>query len=556
MVATLVTAEGRLVLCCADGVEVHRAWQPDDAERSGSSRSFSPGAVTEAWLVTDTVRVRAFVVGGRVTAVSGWMTATGAPLPPDRLPRPPPAVTAILDWTASTDRAPPSTDDLAAAVDAILAEELATLRREGSVAPTFERGTEVTGRTGTVERTIESGCSIDGADQTGSSPPTNSTTRNIFVEYGYTHTWSSDEVDRTLTGSGSFGTAFDTLSVEYRVGSPAAARRRTSGGLSLGFEGEKSADPLAVDTVTFGLTADTERPAGSSLEWSGRVAYDAVDYAGGTTSTFGSRSLDGSLTLVGSAGEATYEVGLTFDAWAYPDDRAADNRERSLHVAAWGSRSRLDWDLRASSSTHAAADTGSVSLQTGTTADDYDERNLSTALGWRFTDSLSSRLEIAWSTRSYDHPDAWNTSNDTFEMEPSVDWELGRGWSATLAAAWSMDRHRDRDGDDGSTAPAIRESMDDMDERRVETSLLHSTDEVSVSLGASWSREHYPASNQTVVDETVDSATRSLNLALSWRFYRDWTFEFSAERTTETFAVRPEDDTRAETIGASLQRTF
>ncbi len=561
-VAWLMQADGRLLLMYEDGAEVDRRWEP----KEGSEGFFDSLAVTEAWIVFPDFRVRAYVIGGEVTTVTGWSTATGEEVPASLLPDPPKSLAALLVFPADFRGDVGTEKSEEADIEAIIAEEMAALglgsdvlsevQDEGALPGdrvATERQSKVTER---LERAVKGGYSLDSSKQKNSVPPIISTTRNLYVEYSHDYSYSSDEVERSFAGRGSLGTTFNEMSVEYNVGRPSAALDQLSGGLTANFEGEKTDDPLASDTLNWGLNGKTTKGIGKDTELSADLSLDSINYLASTTTSYDSRELNGSLGVSYFGKNVEYGASLFIDNMTYSDDPAGDYSDFGIELSALGQKGKVDWEIAYTGSSRGYDDVLSESVQTGTTNDDYDSSELSITAEWSFSDSLSTEFSINWSDQSYDNPNETNFDFSTFEFGPDVDWDIGSGWSSTVSLHWSRERYKDRDGDDYDTSPAIQENIDDLNNRDLELSFMYSQKELDLSFGTNWSRDHYPTSNQTVNDENVDSRSRTMNFSLLWRYAADWSFEFNASRSDETYEARSEDNTRADSLSVSLNRKF
>ena len=481
------------------------------------------------------------------------------------LPSPQPTLAALLVWPEDFRGDVVQEQSTDATVEAIIAEEMKALGLDAGVLNEVEAtesaiGTPKEQQAGKpiekLSRYVKGGFSLDASKQTNSVPPTVSTTRNLYIEYSHDYSFASDKVERSFNGRTSLGTTFNEMSVEYTVGRPAASLDQLSGGINANFEGEKTDDPLASDTLNWGLNGKMTKGVGKNNEFSADMSLDSIDYLASTTTSFDSHewNLNFGLTHFGEKVEAKGE--LFFDKMTYPDDPAGEYLDFGYILSANGQRGKVNWDVAYTGTSRGYDDINSESAQTGTTNDDYHTDELSVTSEWSFDDRLSAELSLTWTGQDYDNPNETNYDFNTLTFGPDLDWNIGDGWSSTLSFHCTRERFKDRDGDDADTEPAIQENIDDLDNRELELSFMYSRKELDLSFGSTWARDHYPTSNQTINDENVDGKSRSLFFTLLWRFAPDWTFDFSASRADETYDVRSEDNTRADALSASLKRAF
>ena len=552
-VAWLLQPGGRLLLLYEDGAEVDRRWEP----QAGSESFFDAMAVTEAWMVYPDFKVRAFVVGGEVTTVTGWSTASGEEVDSALLPAPQKSLAALLIFPADFrgDVTSPQTTD--ATVEAIIAEEMKALGLDDDVLSEVPTEEQPTGQPfERLSRYFKGGYSLDSSKQTNSIPPLVSTTRNLYIEYSHDYSFASDDVERTFNGRTSLGTTFNEMSVDYNVGRPAAALDQLSGGINANFEGEKTDDPLASDTLNWGLNGKMTKGVGKDNEFSADMSLDSIDYLASTTTSFDSTEWSLSMGITHFGQEVEASGTIFFDKMTYPEDPAGEYLDFGYTLSANGQRGKIDWDVAYTGTSRGYDDVLSESAQTGTTNDDYRTDELAITSEWNFNNRLSADLSATWTGQDYDNPNETNYDFNTFTFGPDLDWDMGEGWSSTLSFHWTRERYTDRDGDDSDTEPAIQENIDDLDNRELELSLMYSREDMDLSFGSTWSRDHFPTSNQTINDENVDSNSRSLFFTLLWRFAADWSFDFSASRSDEVYSARTEDNTRADALSASLKRAF
>jgi hypothetical protein len=360
-----------------------------------------------------------------------------------------------------------------------------------------------------------------------------------------------------MNGRGSLGSRWEELSLDYALGSPELARHQWHV-QAQGSAEVPTRDEAEASTFDFGLSATGERVLTERVSLLGSLGSTWLQYGGGDPASraYDSRQLDASVGgrfVVGSSDELT--ASLTLQSLGYPDDPGADYDRLGLLASARGERGSLAFDASLGLTAEDQAD-GSVSAATGTTADDHEELELSATATWTFESRFSGSLRFAHGTKDWSHPGDTNFDSAETSVGPGLDWAWADGWSMNLGSNWSWLRYRDRDGDDGTAGAAVDETLDDQDSFDLQVAVSLQQGALQLTLGHTWDGTHYPRSGQTALDTNVDGRGRTLSLSMAWAFAEAWSFDCSWSRDQDTYRARPEDDTVARALAASLRKTF
>jgi len=552
-IAWLVTPEGRMLMLFRGDDLVGRQWRP--AERTGLP--FSLGAVYEAWLVTPWSRSRGFVLDSKVTALTNWNSATGAVLTPSQHPRPPKPLSALIVWPVSTT-ATDTPSDLAIEnrVNAIIEEELAALALEEPATSPIDAVGEMSEYRPRDEssQSVAMGFTSDRSDQPSAVTPTSSTTSNSYVEYNFDSSVFREHQERFLNSRLSIGSRIDEVSVNYSIASP--SMEKDSYRLSfLGYKESQKEDATSPDSSSYSLQAQGSKVINDSLQVDGNLEASSLAYSPTSTYTFDNRTIEGALGVTFYKGLSTYGAHAMFEDMKHPDDPGSDYTQTSYELS-W----QLDHSPRAYDITylHTSEDTddGSLSLESATTAGDYEDDDIRLSMSWTISDRVSSNFHFSRVTRQWTSPNEYNFDYDITELGAYLDLDAGSKIMIALSGTLSKERYRDRDGDDGLLGAIIREDLDDVDNAQLRLDLSTARGLVDLAIGTTWGRTHYPASSQTLFDLYVDGQSLGFDISVAWRFAKDWSLDLAADNNRETYDARHFDDTESDSYSATVRRTF
>ena len=555
--AWLLQSEGRLKMVFYNNREVGREWIPNGQ----SSGSFDLKSVRELWLIYSEYKARAFVIAGEVTSIKAWSKVSGKEIPPALLPSPPKALKEAFIWPAEQQEFKEK-DSYAERVKEILARELDDLGLDPSILKEDEgeEGLEDFELTPLVEdkltRSLKTGFTFDESEQLNSSPKLVSTTRNIYLEYTLDYSHYSDEVERSMNAQASLGSTFDEVTIDYGLARPAAALEQLSASVNANFERDKSSGSYASDTFIWGINGEATKNLSDELELLTNIEIDGTDYLSKDDLLFDSRQWNGEVLVKHYDRYLEIALGLLLENRTYPRDEPSNYDERAAEVLAYGMSGRLSWDFSYQKGLHSFENGDSESAQTGTTNDDYSFQDIQVVSEWSFNESLVSEFSFSLYEQDYDNPDETNFDFSSIEFGPSLDWNMGSGWSSSFSVNWLRERYVDQDGDDADPGSVIEESLENLDTRSYELSFMYTEEKLDLYFGGTIGRDSYPNSPESIFASNVDARRNSLDFSLLWRFSNSWSFEFLASRWTEDYPIRPEDNTRADSLSASVKREF